>query len=203
MRNLIIAVLLCIGVATSATAQEVYKSSGKKTYSKKKKTGYDPDKLIIGGGLNAGFGTGYTNVGISPIVGYRITKDFSAGVGVGYQYFRQFLFEDQGKKWFQSYNIIYPNVWARYFVYRNIFFDATYEQDFITLKRPGVNYTTGAWEMKKTAVANPCLLLGVGVKQPIGGRVSFLAEIMYDVLQNDYSPYYGMPVLRFSIVAGI
>ncbi|MFI5195605.1 MAG: hypothetical protein ACHQD8_00810, partial [Chitinophagales bacterium] len=198
---------LFIGISY-ASAQDVYTSSGKAGYHKKtkKQKGYDPDKLIIGGGLNAGIGGGYANAGISPIVGYRFTHHFSAGIGLGYQYYQEPVYVDPNNPYKVSYihdNIIYPNVWTRYFVYRNLFVDATLEYDFINQKAPGYdNY--GNLTTVKLNVTNTCLLIGIGIKQPVGGRVSLFAELIYDVLQEPYSPYpQGVPDFRLGICAGL
>lgn len=205
-------VLLCLGVGM-ASAQEVYNSSGKAGYHKKtKKTkGYDPDKLILGGGLNAGFGGGYANAGAAPIVGYRFTHDFSAGVGLGYQYYRapQDIYDinDPNKTLYVNENIVYPSIWARYTVYRSIFVVANFEYDFISVKQydyfidPTTSQTYLAQHKLSANVA--CLPLGVGLKQPLGGRVSFIGELMYDVLQQKYSPYFGQPIIRLGIAAGL
>lgn len=207
MKKIIVFIaLLCFG-ASLVNAQEVYNSSGKPGYHKKtrKKKGYDPDKLILGGGLNAGFGGGYINVGVAPIVGYRITNQFSAGIGLGYQYNRTPEFVDPVDPMKVSYihaNIIYPSIWTRYFVFKNIFADAVFEHDFISLKAPGYNVFTGELETQKYHDDVSCVLLGIGLRQPLGGRVSFFGEIMYDVLQQANSPYYGQPVFRLGIAAG-
>lgn len=203
MKNIIITILLVLGVS-GAMAQEVYTSSGKTSYKKEKHTGYDPDRLIVGGGLNLGFSNGYTNIGASPIVGYRLTKNFSTGVGLGYQYYKYPSYLDPtSQQVYNSYmNIVYPNLWARYFVYRKlIFVNATFEYDFISLKEPLDNY--GNLKQTKYSVTNQCLLMGVGFMQPLGGRVGFYGELYYDVLQGRYSPYpAGSPGLRFGIAAG-
>jgi hypothetical protein len=197
MKKLIFIMLLLVG-ASGVMAQEVYNSSGKKNYKKKTHTGYDADKLIIGGGMNLGFGSGYARVGASPIVGYRITKQFSAGVGVGYQYYKS----PYGDNVHYSYmHIVYPNLWTRYFVYRNIFLNANYEYDIISLSTPLDRY--GNFNQTNLKVTNNCMLFGVGLKQPIGGRVCFYGELYYDLLQGQYSPYPShYPGLRFGIAAG-
>lgn len=194
--------LFILFMYSGAMAQEVYNSSGKTNYKKKKTTGYDPDRLIIGGGMNLAFGSGYTNVGASPIVGYRLTKRFSAGIGVGYQYYKFPDYVDPFYNVHYAYmNIVYPNVWARYFVYRNIFINATFEHDIITLKSPLDRY--GNLNQTKQSVTNECLLMGVGLRQPLGGRMSFYGELFYDVLQGPYSPYpKNGPGLRFGVAAG-
>src|ERR1017187_10428182 len=87
MKNIVVVLLLFFGISY-ASAQEVYTSSGKTGFHKKtkKKKGYDPDRLIIGGGITFGIDGGYVNLGLAPIVGYRITDHFSAGLGLGYLY---------------------------------------------------------------------------------------------------------------------
>ncbi len=203
----IILVILLFTAYNYASAQDVYTSSGKQGYQKKtrKKKGYDPDKLIIGGGLNLSVGGGYTDLGISPIVGYRITNHFAAGIGIGYLFAQTYDGPnpyDPNKNLYISENIVYPNVWARYFVYRSIYVTSTFEHDFIFQKYPLDNY--GNENTTRINVSNECLWLGVGMKFPTAGRVSFYGEIIYDVLQGVNSPYLnGSPDIRFGVAAGL
>ena len=208
MKNLILILLLFTGIFTSS-AQEVYSSSGKTGYYKKmkKQKGYDPSKLVIGGGLNAGFSSGEVSVGISPFIGYRFADNFLAGVGLGYQYYKYLFFSDQNyNNYYATENIVYPSVWARYFVWKNIFADATLEYDFISQVVPiddnpgSANY--GILMPTKSTFAVPCLLMGVGYKWSLGGRVSFFLEGMYDVLQQPNSPYVGQFIPRAGVSAG-
>src|SRR5688572_5075953 len=90
MYRISIIIALCVGLAASASAQEVYNSSGERRVAPKKKEakkGFDPQRLIYGGGLGLSFGT-ITAVGVAPVLGYRITDNFAAGIGLGYQYLR-------------------------------------------------------------------------------------------------------------------
>ncbi len=209
MKYIILVLLVVLGVQL-AVAQEVYTSSGRPEYAKKKekkKTGYDPSRLIIGGGFIAGFGTGYADVGLSPIVGYRFTDHFSAGVGLGYEYQKSTIqLYDQYAGVYNPYNssasIISPSVWTRYFVYRNIFLEGKFEYDLIYTNEANYDNSGNIYTQKATETA-PCLLLGGGLRQPLGGRVSVIAEILYDVLQTKYSPYINEPVINFGIVAGL
>lgn len=209
MKNIVLVLFLFTGF-TYASAQDVYTSSGKPGYhkqTKKKKKGYDPDKLIIGGSLNGGFGNGYVNAGISPIVGYRISDHFSAGVGLGYQFYQQPRYVDPNNMYHALYeydNIIFPSIWGRYFFYRNFFTDVTLEYDFINVKQPGYDPVSGNLVTQKLNVTNTCLLVGLGLKQPLGGRVFGYFELIYDVLQGQYSPYpQGMPDLRIGLGVGL
>lgn len=206
-KSIIFIVLLCMG-CSMLHAQEVYNSSGKPGYHKKqrKKKGYDPDKLVIGGGLNGGIGGGYINAGVSPIVGYRFADMFAAGVGLGYQYDRAPDYVDPTNPYQVSYihaNIIYPSLWARCFIYRNLFADAVFEYNIINLRRPHFNYYTNEMETLRETDNVPCALVGIGLRQPLGGRVSFYGEIMHDLLQQDNSPYAGQFIIfKFGIAAG-
>ena len=205
MRKIIVVLLLSLGF-TYASAQEVYTSSGKPGYHKKTKSnkGYDPSKLVLGGGLNAGFGGGYAAVGLAPIVGYKFTNHFIAGVGLGYMYYQMpdDNFYNPYKVYYDKENIVYPNLWARYFVWRGLYLTGAYEYDFIHLTYP--NYDNfGNQITSKENVNAQCLLFGLGVKEPIGGRVSFFVELMYDFLQQKYSPYLGQPIFRGGIAAGL
>ncbi len=209
MKQILVATLLMLSISY-AGAQEVYTSSGKANTHKKSKrtTGYDPDRLILGGGLNLGFGNGYANVGLSPIVGYRITNAFSAGIGLGYQYYKApdpYYYDpaDPYKVFYDYEHIVYPSIWTKLFVYRNFFISGTFEHDFINFRGPGLdNY--GNPITIKLNVTNPVLLVGAGFRQPLGGRVSAYFELIYDVLQGDYSPYpKGAPDIRVGFAAGL
>ena len=207
MKNIVFVLILCAGF-TYASAQDVYTSSGKQGYHKKTKKakGYDPDKLILGGSLNGFFGNGYVNAGISPIVGYRITDRLSAGVGLGYQFYQQPQADPTNSDHilYAYENIIYPSIWGRYFFYRNFFTDATLEYDFINVKQPAYNVFTNVEGTQKFNATNTCLLLGIGVKQPLGGRLFVYGEMIYDVLQGKYSPYpQGAPDLRIGFGVGL
>jgi len=197
MRNFVLTLVLLVGFS-GAMAQEVYNSSGKANYKKKKeKKGYDADKLVLGGGMNFGIGNGFTRVGVSPIVGYRLQKNLFAGVGLGYQYYKA-PYDELHNVYM---NIVYPNVWARYFVYRNIFVNATYEYDIITERYPLDRY--GNFNETKSSLTNNTLLLAVGYKWSLGGRLGFYGELYYDVLQGKNSPYpKSYPGIRFGIAAG-
>ncbi len=209
MKYVLTILVLSLGI-NIASAQEVYNSTGKPGHKKSKEThvkGFDPSRLVFGGGAIAGFGTGYANVGVSPIVGYRLTDRFAAGVGLGYEYLKQpqFLYNpssQQDEMYSAQANIISPSIWARYQAFRTVFFEGTFEYNLIYFSDYNYdnNYNIAS---EKLNVGVPCLLLGGGVKQPISDRASFVIEFLYDVLQQDNSPYFGIPVLRAGIVVGL
>ena len=209
MKNIVFALLLCAGFAC-ASAQEVYTSSGKPGYHKKTKRekGFDPSKLVLGGGLDAGYSNGFAIAGISPIVGYRFFNNFTAGVGLGYLYVQFPDFELNGKNYYDKENIIYPSLWARYTIYRGLYATGSYEYDIIKLSQPAFDVNNPSNIINKTASINAqCLFAGVGLRQPLGGRVSFFIEVLHEFLQQKNSPYLtddvGPLIFRAGIAAGL
>jgi hypothetical protein len=200
MKRLVIAILICLA-AGSAQAQEVYNSSGRiKPRKQMKKTGFDRDKLILGGDIRLNLGT-YLNVGIAPILGYRFTDHFSAGVKIGYTFKREEIdpsYLPLGVSNVFTQNVYTASIWARYFVWQNIFVQLEPEINSYDYYEGDPN--TGQYIKK--SVAGPSLLLGVGFKQPISDRTSFVATIVYDALQDKYSIYGNQIDVRFGVLVG-
>ncbi|MGN6566928.1 MAG: hypothetical protein ACTHJ0_03195, partial [Flavipsychrobacter sp.] len=199
-----------------ASAQEVYTSTGRSTHAKRqhKQEGFDPSRLRFGGGFILGAGD-ITNLGISPIIGYRITDNWSAGIGIAYQYLKikgYYELYDPHSGAYSDYplqsNIFYPSVWTRYVIFRNlnfigdIFVDAEFEYDMMRFKDYTYDNTYTNIISENTNVNVPCALVGLGIKQPITDRVSIVVMGLYDVLQQDYSPYKGTLDLRFGVNVG-
>ncbi|MBS1630929.1 MAG: hypothetical protein JST27_12810 [Bacteroidetes bacterium] len=201
--------LLCMLLASSVFAQEVYNSSGRKAGTNRRETkqkGFDAQRLIIGGGFNLGLADGAFAVGASPIVGYRITENLSAGIGLGFQYYSfkdYYMLNVNGNNEYYPLHatLYYPSLWSRYLVYRDFFVQGEAEMDFqkITEYSPDVN---GYPEKKKSNYNSPALLLGAGLRQPISDRASLVVMALYDVIQDPYSPYKGRIDFRFGFNVG-
>lgn len=215
MKYVLSVVMLCMGLSM-ASAQEVYTSTGRSTHARKqqKKEGFDPSRLIFGGGMILGAGD-ITNLGISPIIGYRLTDNWSAGIGVAYQYLKikgYYELYDPNTSTYSAYplqsNIFYPSVWTRYVILHNlnfigdIFVDAEFEYDMMRFKDYTYDNTYTNIISENTNVNVPCALVGLGIKQPITDRVSIVVMGLYDVLQQEYSPYKGTLDLRFGVNVG-
>jgi hypothetical protein len=208
MKYIVSVLLLCIGV-NFASAQEqplMYSSSGRADHAqkKKKKEGFDPSKLIFGGGIVVAAGTDYTDLGISPEIGYRLTNNFSAGIGLGYEYSMIKQYDYYDNSYTNKANVISPGIWARYMVYRNkVFLEANYEYDMMHFSERYVD-NSGMYAASDNLNLNvSCFLLGVGLKYPIAGNVSAVVELLYDVIQDVNSPYYQQPVFRFGVLVGL
>ena len=202
--------MLCVLLTMSVSAQEVYNSTGRRIGTSKrqeKKTGFDRDKLIIGAGIpNLGFYNGVFSIGLAPIVGYRITDELSAGVGVGFQYvsFKDYSIiyvNGQEERYPLRSTFYYPSVWARYLVFQNVFVHVEGEYDMQTISEYGPDQN--GYPMKyKTSYNSPALLVGAGLRQPISERSSLVIMGLYDVIQDKYSPYRNTLDLRFGFNVG-
>lgn len=215
MKHILLILALAFSVQTGF-AQNVYNSSGRPLNDKSadrsadKKKGFDKDRIIFGGWGVFGIGSGVTNLGITPTVGYRLTDEFAMGVGFGYQYLRikdYFLVYDPNtfEQEYRTFNAHFysPSIWARYLIWKNIFAHVEYEHNFTSYKEYENDYTqASAPIVTKTVDYNsPSLLVGGGFRQPVSDRSSFVIMGLYDVLQDKYSPYQGL-VLRFGINFG-
>ncbi len=225
----IAAIMFSLFLLQTAQAQEIYNSSGKSGKANyrdnTKKKGFDASRIIAGGGLGAGFGNSIFSFQLSPVVGYRISNRFSAGVGLSYQYvsyrnYRKLIDYQTGiiESRSPKLSVISPNVWARFFVFDRFFTSMIGEYNFS-------NQTDYAWaqtgpmtvEKVKFNYSMPCLLLGVGYAQPVTRNSSFVVMAHYDVLQkatektvydsrnnqfNVVSPYYGTVDFRVGFNLG-
>lgn len=203
---------LCLLAVSSANAQDVYTSSGRRIDAPKKRTeskGFDVQRLVVGGGIGLGFGD-VMNVSVSPIIGYRITENLYAGIGLGFQYFRvknQFPVYNQATANTDYYPLkstfFYPSVWARYVIYRNFFAHVEGEYDmqsFTAYER--ASDPNGGPVKYKLNYNSPAVLVGGGLRQPITDRSSLVLVALYDVLQHEYSPYRNRVDLRIGFNVG-
>lgn len=215
MRTIAIVLLVLLGF--SAAAQEVYTSSGKAPgvkrkeldrRKKKKDNNFDLSRMVVGGTLGFGMGNNVIAFNVSPMVGYRVTDKLAAGIGFGYQYYKQkdalYLTDINGNTSYYDFraDMISASVWARYLIFEKLFVHAEYEHNFFSFDDyrfdPG---GSGSIETFKQRIDVPSVLLGVGYRQPIGSNSSIYMMGFYDVLQRDYSPYKGsiQPRIGFTI----
>lgn len=204
MKKILVVFLLLAGFC--ADAQEVYTSSGRpvgdKRRNQKQDKGFDPDNLIFGGGLMLQFGD-VTNVSLSPVIGYRFSDKFAAGIGIGYTYYRiKNFFEVQNPttlqyefRHFKAHSLS-TSLWARYLIFDNVFIQVQPEYNMAWYK----NYTFYGKELKESQ-AVPSILVGAGMRFPISDRASMVGMLMYDVLQDPLSPYRNtvVPLFGFNI----
>ncbi len=210
MRFRLSLLLFLFGTTSAALAQRVYTSSGKPAKAQKNRSGageskgFDPDRLVFGGGLSAGFGT-YTNIGISPIVGYRFTDNLMAGIGLGYQYVRVrgVLANPLGGYQDSKLHVFTPSVWARYAFLENFFAQAEYEYNAITYNDLAFDPNNSNNIITVNKHLNvPAVLVGGGIRQRITDRSSILLTVLFNVYKSDIQIYPNGPIFRVGFNVG-
>ena len=124
------------------------------------------DRIFTGGGLALSFGSNFTVVGASPLIGYMITDRWSAGIGATYLY-RKFGGVNSniyGGRAFTQYSIYNP--FFAYSEFEVVSFDPTLDA-----------------ENNRELV--PAWYVGAGVSQPLGRAASFQLLVVYDLLYDD------------------
>jgi hypothetical protein len=153
-------------------------------------------RLIFGGDIGLSFGT-ITYIKIAPIIGYRISDRLVAGLGPIYIYenYKNYNLESStyGGKALASFTVIKGRDAGGVFPLGNIVFYA--ENEVINVESyfydPIYNYY---YFNDRVWIDN--LLLGGGLSQSLGGRFGITIYLLWDVTQNEYSPY-NNPIVKF------
>ena len=183
-------ICLLVGLLSPALAQR----------RAKKKPAKFTDHLWYGGGFNLGFSGNTFNLGVSPMVGYKLTPEFSLGVRVPFEYSYAKLINTQGNG--VNFNGIDFGVGAftRYKIFRGIFAHAEYNNLWLEEPlRQGNNFLIDP--------ENPDALLtenitrneaNVGLGYSSGNIWGYEISVLYDVLipensiQNPWSIRVGV-----------
>jgi len=145
-----------------------------------------PSKIYYGGSVTLSFGDA-TQVGIFPMIGYKISPKFSLGGEVGYEYVN---YDDIDES---SHNFG-GGVFGRYRFIPQLYGHA--ELDLVSYDIPALS-----GESSREAV--PFLLLGGGYVHQVSPRTSLFAEVLVDVLQDENSPYDDWePILSIGVGVG-
>jgi hypothetical protein len=144
------------------------------------------ERIFFGGNVGAWFGR-TTYVNISPVVGIKITKKFSAGVGATYNYFS----EQYGNQKF-IYTVYGGSVFARYLIMENLFAQVGVDR----LSVP--DYRTGLLN-SRTWIDN--VLIGGGYRQRFSERGSFMLVVFYNINETPLSPYTN-PIVQMGFNIG-
>jgi hypothetical protein len=154
-------------------------------------------KWYYGGNIGFSFWNDYFYLGVYPLVGYKVTPKLSLGAKIGYAYISDDRYEpfpalntsNYGASIFSRYRIV-PQLYAHaefaYWSYENI-------SSFSTVNN---TYNTERYWV-------PYLLLGGGYSQNIGPNVWLFAEVLFDVINDENSPYEsGEPFISFGAGVG-
>ncbi len=173
--------------------------------------GFDPENLIFGGNLGMDFirekdsiyktsESGYS-IFVTPTIGYRFGR-VQAGFNGGYSFthlnirYINFITKGEEKYLLNSSNYSL-SLFARLFFFRGLFVHAEPEINLFNQWQYSIDYFgTGKRKYTATRIKVPALLVGLGFVIPIGERVGFIVQGLYDVLQKPNSPYSGLPIIR-------
>jgi len=148
-----------------------------------------PKKVFYGGSVGLSFGD-YFSISVSPMMGYKVNKRVHVGATVTYEYFEDDRYASKvtGSNFGGS-------VFSRLFLRPAIYGHAEFEYT-------GFKYEIAGQESEREWV--PFLLLGGGIVKPIGRNAAFTAEVLFDVLQDENSPYDDWePRVSVGVVVGI
>jgi len=136
-------------------------------------SGFDKNKLLFGGALGLSFGSNSTVVNIAPQIGYQFNSYFAAGAGFSYNYFS---YSDRLENWSQN-----------YFGF-NLYGRATPVKYVALQVQPEIHRMWASYLSESRIV--PCMLVGGGIIMPAGARGGISMMFYYDLIQDEFSPYY-------------
>jgi hypothetical protein len=131
-----------------------------------------PSKIYYGGSVTLSFGNA-TQIGIFPMIGYKVTPKASIGGKLGYEYVNYDDIDESSHNFGGS-------VFSRYRFIPQLYAHAEFQL---------VNYEIFTFSGESSRETVPFLLLGGGYVKPVSPRTSLFAEVLVDVLQDDNSPY--------------
>ena len=109
------------------------------------------------------------------MIGYKITPKLSGGLKIGYEY----VSDNRYSSNYQTSNYG-GSIFARYRVIPRLDAHVEYEQ---------INYELYNFDGTSNREWVPFLYVGGGYSQPIGRNVWLTAQVLFDVLQDERSPY--------------
>ncbi len=156
------------------------------TPQKKSKSG---GGFFFGGGLGGGYSTYSSYIQVTPIIGYRVTPKFQVGTRLTYMH--QWYKDYNNVKY--NYNIYGGSLFLRYIFLKMLYAQAEYE----ILSVP--DYYSADANANRTVNS---LFAGLGLMQPVGGKAFFTVAVLYNFLEDRYSPY-SNPLIRVGFGVGL
>ena len=180
--------LLLLSFSTVAFAQDTTQPPPKKKQA--------PTKVYYGGEIGVSFGD-YFSLSLSPLVGYSVTPKWSMGLKVMYQYVNDSRYSET----FTSHNYG-GSIFSRYRFIPQIYAHAEYA--FLNYERQTYYAFPLPGEFRSERATAPFLLLGAGYLHKVGKNVALNLEVLFDVIQDDASPYEkGEPFISIGVWVGV
>lgn len=185
-RRLTFIAVLIIFVSFTIEAQYKPKSSRQSKSSYNKSEGFSFDRLYFGGGGGFSGGTDFINLSVSPLIGYKITEQFSAGLQITYQYVKiiDTRINNYGGGPFLRYNFSDKLFGYTEYEYLNFGFQTRGE-----IQRESFN----SW------------FAGIGYSEAVGDKAAVNILVLYNLLYSDggNSPYQSPLVIRGGLTFGL
>jgi len=190
-----------IRIAALALAGCLLLTQAAQAQDEEEKAGFGKDRLFSGGSISLGFSNNTFQMGANPMLGYNIADWIDAGIVVNYIYtsYRDvYEFNDRLRQ-----SMYGGGAFTRLYPIRFLFAQAQVEHNFIKQKYIP---NGGGSSTSDTKGANS-LLLGAGYstnRYPGSGQPFFYLAVLFDVLNEQYSPYtdaYGrsIPIIRAGV----
>lgn len=145
-------------------------------FSDDQSSGDSENKWYTGGGIQLGFSNVSTVIGVSPLIGYNITDELSAGAGLNITYFKSGSF---------SSTLLGGRLFSRYLITPNIFARTEFHMTSVESNFAGREEEEASSEREWV----PAWFVGGGYRQSIGNRTFLNVSIMWDVIEDENSPY--------------
>ncbi|MFQ5584421.1 MAG: hypothetical protein ACE5GL_08315 [Calditrichia bacterium] len=172
----------CYAQETAGEAKDTSVVAVKKQPDKKKPKGQE---VYVGGAVGLSFGD-YFRISVEPLISYRVTPQLAAGLRLRYEYVRN----KAGGTTFNFHNYG-ASVYGRFWVVPQLYAHAefalmSYDQAF------GSRNTV------------PFLFLGAGYWKRISKHTWAWAQVAFDVIQDNNSPYSNWePFISVGVSAGL
>ena len=130
--------------------------------------------MYYGGYANFSFGE-YTLIGIEPLIAYKLFPKFSVGGKLSYEYVKDKRYDTDHES--SNYGV---SVFARRRFFRRLYAHIEFSE---------MNYKLYDSLGNSSREWIPFLYLGGGASLPVSKRTSVNVEVLWDLIQNDDSPY--------------
>ena len=164
-------------------------------YAQEKERTPFKDRIFFGGNLGLQFGSA-TYVDVSPLVGYKITEKFHAGLGATYIYFK---YKDTYNNLSYETSIYGGRVFGSYYFLENLFGHAEYEVLNMDIPKAITVGNSVSYKYVRENVGS--VLIGGGYAQRIGSNAAIILMVLWNLNDQPYSPYVN-PIFRLGFSAG-
>lgn len=162
-------------VRVKSDTTNVYKVSGERAKKTGETAGPAEKRFYYGGYFNLTFGS-YTVIGIEPLLAWKFTPKLSAGGILTYEY----ISDNTMPGYHYNSSNYGASLFARYRLFPMLYFHTEFsEMNYQT------NYSDGFSERNWV----PFLFVGGGYSMPVSKNTWMNAQILFDVIQNEHSPY--------------